>query len=59
VFPSGSHPDWQCTFAADGVGIQNIPSGPSFAIEAVEIILRDFSAPPTGQLVFTELAIAQ
>ncbi len=59
VFPSSSSPDWVCSWASDGVGIPNMPSGPSFAIEAVEIVLRDFTAPPTGQLVIKELAIPQ
>jgi hypothetical protein len=58
-FPSGSSTDWRCSWASDGVGIPNIPSGPSFAIEAIEIILRDFSAPPTGKLMIREFGIPQ
>jgi hypothetical protein len=41
------------------VPIANMPPGPSFAIEAVEIIIRDFTSPPTGQLRIKEFAVVQ
>jgi len=59
AFPSGSNADWRCSFGADGVPIGQMPPGPSFAIEAVELIIRDFSAPPTGQLRIKEFAVVQ
>src|SRR5262249_30730913 len=49
--PLASHPDWQCSFAANGVGIPNIPAGPAFAIlRAVDRILRDDTSPSTGRI---------
>jgi hypothetical protein len=59
TFPSSSNADWKCSFGADSVPIANMPPGPSFAIEAVELIIRDFSAPPTGQLRIKEFAVIQ
>jgi hypothetical protein len=59
VFPSGSSPDWMCSFGADGVPLADMPTGPSFDIEAFEIVLRGFTGPPTGQLIIREFAIVQ
>lgn len=59
--PSGSHTDWDCTFASNGQTCSQMPSpGPDLRyIEAVEIVITDGSAPPTGTLKIRDLQVWQ
>lgn len=68
VFPSGSHANWRCSFASDNAPLNAVPSGPSFTIEAIELILRlpesgglpvNLTNVPTGLIKIKEFAVKQ
>ena len=55
-FPSGSNPDWFCTWAANGVPIGEMPSGPNVAaINEIGLVLQGWSAFPTGKIMVKRL----
>lgn len=56
--PSGSNPDWDISFAADGVPFSQMPPGPDVSrVTEIDIVLKGFGALPSGQLRIKEMGI--
>lgn len=64
--PSGSHPDWRCTFSSTHP-LSEMPNGPELAqCEALELVIRlpevggvasNLTDPPTGVIKIKEFAV--
>lgn len=49
---------WRISFAGEGAPLDSLPPTPDLSrIGAIEIIFRDFAAPPTGKFKIKELAV--